>query len=144
MPSRPVPARVLAPAPAPMRYAARDFFPEEAIYGKIARRGVKNFERRATSGWVQQVIASDVWLSNARSLRRSPTTSPSRREILQFTAFRRCDTICRASTVKPEKNQRPRRILGIPEKRNTCNPRFNECCIDRRGNFAAVTVKYLQ
>lgn len=40
----------------------RDFFPEEAIYGKIARRGVKNFERRATSGWVQQVIAGDVWL----------------------------------------------------------------------------------
>lgn len=38
------------------------FFPEEAIYGKIARRGVKNFERRATSGWVQQVIAGDVWL----------------------------------------------------------------------------------
>jgi len=23
---------------------------------------VKNFERRATSGWVQQVIAGDVWL----------------------------------------------------------------------------------
>jgi len=38
------------------------FFPKEAIYGKIARRGVKNFERRATSGWVQQVIAGDVWL----------------------------------------------------------------------------------
>jgi len=38
------------------------FFPEEAIYGKIARRGVKNFERHATSGWVQQVIAGDVWL----------------------------------------------------------------------------------
>lgn len=36
------------------------FFPEEAIYGKIARRGVKNFERRATSGWVQQVIAGDA------------------------------------------------------------------------------------
>jgi len=44
------------------REKEKDFFLEEAIYGKIARRGVKNFERRATSGWVQQVIADDVWL----------------------------------------------------------------------------------
>lgn len=43
-------------------------FSEEAIYGKIARRGVKNFERRATSGWVQQVIANDVWLFRLYSL----------------------------------------------------------------------------
>ena len=79
--SRPVPA----PVPASRQWDTprerereRDIFsPEQAIYGKIARRGVKNFERRATSGWVQQVIAGDVWLCNARGPRRLLARVPS-------------------------------------------------------------------